>query len=222
VSADKFPVKRHSKIRYNLRAHYDRATVLPILDKALFAHVGLIIDDRPTVIPMAYARIDDTLYLHGAKATRLIKKPEDRAPACVTVTHFDGIVVARSAFHHSVNYRSVVVHGHIRKVRDDVEKEAALIAVTNHILPGRWEEVREMNAKEFKSTGVLAMDIETASAKIRSGPPVDEDDDYDLPIWAGILPVETGFGPTVTDERNIDGVTQPPSLLAANKRFFDG
>jgi len=219
MSDKTFPIKPYSKIRYNKRAHYDRETVLPILDKALFAHVGLIIDQRPTVIPMAYARIDDTLYLHGAKATRLIKKPQDSAPACVTVTHFDGIVIARSAFHHSVNYRSVVVHGQIRKVLDDAEKEAALIAVTNHILPGRWDEVRPMNAKEFKSTGVLALDIETASAKIRSGPPIDEEADYTLPVWAGVLPVDTFFETTIPDPQNLKGLTEPPSIKAAKSKF---
>ena len=126
-----FEIQKHNKIRNSLRAHYDTEMVYAILDKGLVAHVGFVIDGRPMVMPMAYARIGDTLYIHGAKAARIIKKPEERAPVCLTVTHIDGLVVARSAFHHSVNYRSVVVHGQLRAVTDRVEKEAALVAVTN-------------------------------------------------------------------------------------------
>jgi len=209
--------RKISKVRVSKRAHYDEETIHAILDKGLVAHVGFIIDDRPVVIPMAYVRDQQTLYIHGAKAARIIKKNKD-VPACLTVTHIDGLVVARSAFHHSVNYRSVVVHGHLRDVTDREEKERALILVTNQLLPGRWDEVRPMSEKEFKSTGVLAMDIEAASAKIRTGPPVDDDEDYDLPIWAGVLEVAQTLGDVTPGPRNISKEV-PGSIQKARDRF---
>lgn len=219
MNAPTFPIEPFAKVRNSIRAHYDRDTILPILDAGLIAHVGFVIDERPMVIPMAYARIDDILYIHGAKATRIIKKQADQTPACMTVTHVDGLVVGRSAFHHSANYRSVVVHGLIRHVADKEEKEQALIAITNHLLPGRWDEVRPMNEKEFKSTGVLALDIQSASAKIRQGQPIDEDDDYDLPYWGGVLPVTQSIGQPIDDGRLAEGTTVPASLALAQKKF---
>ncbi|MEP3280390.1 MAG: pyridoxamine 5'-phosphate oxidase family protein [Stappiaceae bacterium] len=214
-----FPIEAYSKVRNSTRAHYDRQTILPILDSGLMAHVGFVIDGRPMVIPMAYARIGDVLYIHGAKATRIIKKQEDRAAACVTITLLDGLVVGRSAFHHSANYRSVVVHGLLRPVIDEVEKEQALIAITNHLLPGRWDEVRPMNEKELKSTGVLALDIQSASAKIRQGQPIDEDEDYDLPYWGGVVPVTQSLGQPLDDGRLAEGAEVPASLSLAQKKF---
>ena len=206
-----------SKIRVSKRAHYDEETIHAILDCGLVAHVGFILDERPMVIPMAYARDGSTVYIHGAKAARIIKKNKS-VPACLTVTHIDGLVVARSAFHHSVNYRSVVIHGHLRDVTDPEEKEKALVLVTNHLLPDRWDEVRPMTEKEFKSTGVLALEIEAASAKIRSGPPVDDDEDYALPIWAGVLESTQTLNDVTPDPRNIvDEV--PPSIEKARARF---
>ncbi len=212
----------HSKVRYKPRAHYDRETVHGILDVGLVAHVGMIFGDKPMVIPMAYARLGETIYIHGAKATRLIKKPSDRAPVCLTVTHIDGLVVARSAFHHSVNYRSVVVHGSLRRVETIEEKERALIAVTNHLLPGRWDEVRPMSAKELKATGVLAIEIETASAKVRTGPPVDDEPDYPLPIWAGVLPVRQVMGTPIDDDRLNEGLSPEMSVALARAKFKVG
>lgn len=209
----------YGKIRYSTRAHYDRDTVFPILDCGLVAHVGFVLDSRPMVIPMAYVRVDETLYIHGAKAARIIKAGATTAPVCLTVTHIDGLVVARSAFNHSVNYRSVVVHGELRNVTDIEEKRHALVAVTNYLLPERWEEVRPMTDKELQSTGVLAVDIETAAAKIRQGPPIDDDEDYDLPIWAGVLPVTQSMGAPVADPRLLDGVEVPASIAAAQKKF---
>ena len=152
-------------------------------------------------------------------ATRIIKAGAVTAPVCLTVTHIDGLVVARSAFNHSVNYRSVVVHGQMRNVTDEAEKLAAVQAVTNYLLPDRWEEVRPMTDKELKSTGVLAVDIETAAAKIRQGPPIDEDEDYALAHWAGVLPVEQRLGPPEADPRLQEGVAAPRSLAAARAKF---
>jgi len=205
----------HARVRVRNRADYDHETIFSILDQGLVAHVGLIMDQRPMVIPMIYARIDDNLYIHGAKATRIIKKPDVDAPACLTVTLVDDIVVARSAFHHSMNYRSAVIHGRVRPVNSRSEKEQALIALTNHALPGRWDEVRSMNNKEFRATGVLALEIESASAKSRSGPPIDDDDDYALPLWAGRIPIQSTLGSPIADEMLGDGVSLPDSVRAA-------
>ena len=209
----------YGKIRYRTRAHYDRDTVFPILDSGLVAHVGFVLDSRPMVIPMAYVRIGEVIYIHGAKAARIIKAGASTAPVCLTVTHIDGLVAARSAFNHSMNYRSVVVHGQLRNVTDDAEKLSALTAVTNYLMPDRWDEVRPMTDKELKSTGVLAVEIETAAAKIRQGPPIDEDEDYDLPIWAGVLPVEQSLGESETDPRLPRGIEAPASVAAAQQKF---
>lgn len=209
----------YSKIRVRNRAHYDRETVFAILDTGFVAHVGFVIDERPMVIPMAYARCGETIYIHGAKAARIIKAPATTASVCLTVTHVDGVVVARSAFNHSMNYRSVVIHGHVRPVTEIEEKENALIAVTNHILPNRWDEVRPMTDKEFRATGVLALEIETASAKIRQGPPIDDPADYDLPYWAGVIPVVQTLGQAVDDGRLAEGTVTPDSLASAGRKF---
>jgi len=210
-------IPKHAKVRVKKRAHYDQETVHAILDCGLVAHVGFTLDERPMVIPMAYARDGNTIYIHGAKAARIIKKNKS-VSACLTVTLIDGLVIARSAFHHSVNYRSVVVHGSLRDVTDEAEKERALILVTNHLLPGRWDEVRPMNKKEFGATGVLALDIEAASAKIRTGPPVDDDEDYELPIWGGVLGVDTHLGTTETDSRSLTS-DEPNSVALARAKF---
>ena len=217
MSITKKELPKHAQIRVGKRAHYDAETVHAILDYGLVAHVGFVIDGRPMVIPMAYARVGDIIYIHGAKAARIIKANAS-VPACLTVTHIDGLVVARSAFHHSVNYRSVVVHGQLRAVTDDQEKLNALIEVTNHLLPGRWDEVREMTDKEFKATGVLALEIEAATAKIRSGAPVDDDEDYDLEIWAGILPIESIAGSPIVDA-GCEDMPVPSSVPLARSKF---
>ena len=219
MKQDQYTPKPYSKVRVRNRAHYDRETIFSILDAGLVAHVGFVLDERPMVIPMIYARSGETLYIHGAKASRIIKKPAEQAPACLTVTHVDGIVVARSAFHHSMNYRSVVVHGHVHALSDADEKQQALIALTNHSLPGRWDEVRPMTDKEFRATGVLAFDIETASAKIRQGPPIDEEEDYALPIWAGVLPTHQVAASLEPDPRNLEGIEPPESVRMAIKQF---
>lgn len=220
MSANAYTPQPYSKVRNRKLGHYDRNTVFPILDTGLVAHVGFLLDARPMIIPMAYVRIGEVIYIHGAKAARFIKANQTDAPVCLTVTHIDALVMARSAFHHSVNYRSVVVHGTLRKVSDDNEKLAAIIAITNHLLPGRWDEVRPMNDKEFRATGVLAIEIETASAKIRRGPPIDEASDYELPIWAGELPVTQTLGAPLSAPELSSALDAPASTLAAQQKFI--
>ena len=172
------------------RGHYDRETIYRILDEALICHVGFADGGQPYVIPINFARIDDTIVLHGAKASRLLKHVEAGHPICVEVTIVDGLVLARSVFHHSVNYRSVVLFGTGRLVVDEQEKLAALEAVTEHLIPGRWKEARLPNQKELNATSVVSIRIDDASAKVRVGPPVDDEEDYTLPVWAGVLPLQ--------------------------------
>ena len=172
------------------RGHYDRETIYQILDEALICHVGFVQDNQPYVIPINFARVEDTIVLHGAKASRLLKHIEAGHPVCVEATIVDGLVLARSVFHHSVNYRSVVLFGRGRLIADEEEKLAALEAVTEHLIPGRWKEARLPSQKELNATSVVSIQIDEASAKVRVGPPVDEEEDYTLPVWAGILPLQ--------------------------------
>ncbi|MTI19133.1 pyridoxamine 5'-phosphate oxidase family protein [Rhodobacteraceae bacterium RKSG542] len=209
-----------ARVRSSNRANYDWETIYPILQSAMVAHVGFIDEDRPMVIPMAFAVVDRTIYIHGAKAARIIKKQSETASLCLTVTHVDGMVLARSAFHHSFNYRSAVIHGSARHVTDPREAEAALIAITEHLLPGRWEEVRPMTDKELRSTGVLALEIEWAAAKIREGGPVDDEEDHSLPHWAGVVPVTTAIGQPIDDGKILEGVKIPASAKAARRKFL--
>ncbi|WP_428697831.1 pyridoxamine 5'-phosphate oxidase family protein [Stappia sp.] len=205
---------RHARVRVGKREVTDPSEAWAVIDEARIAHVGFIADARPMVIPMLHARIGRKLYIHGAKATRIVKGIEERAPVCLTVTLLDGIVVARSAFHHSMNYRSVVVHAQARHVVNAAEKEAALVALTNRLLPGRWDEVRPMTAKEFGATGVLALDVEQITMKRRDGPPVDDEEDYRLPVWAGVVSlaeIVTGVSP---DERLEGDIPASPSVAA--------
>ncbi len=169
---------KYARVRNGLRADYDWETILPILESSLVVHVGFMDDDRPIVIPMAFAVVDRTIYIHGAKAARIVKKMSKDSQVCLTFTHIDGIVAARSAFHHSVNYRTAIIHGTARLVTQHQEAWDALKAITEHLLPGRWDEVRPMTEKEQKSTGVIAIEIDHAAAKIRQGAPVDDEEDY--------------------------------------------
>lgn len=189
---------RNQVKRIPKRGHYDRATIYAILDDACVGHVGFAMDGQPFVIPTIYGRDGDTIYLHGATTSRMLVALEQGVPVCVTVTHIDGLVLARSAFHHSMNYRSAVLFGTARLVAGD-EKLKALEVISEQILPGRWDEVRGPNAKELKATAVLAMEIDQASAKVRTGPPGDDKEDYDLPIWAGVLPIKQVYGDPVDD-----------------------
>lgn len=184
------------------RAAYDQETVHAILDEGLVAHVGFAVDGRPFVIPMNYGRYGETLYLHGSAASRLMKSLAGGIDVCVTVTLLDGLVLARSAFHHSMNYRSVVVFGTAHAIDGADEKTAALRVISEHIIPGRWDAVRGPSANELKITTVLALPISEASAKIRTGPPGDDEEDYALPVWAGVIPTRLTPGEPLADDRN--------------------
>lgn len=207
---------KYARARQAKRASYDESTIHAILDGGLVGHVGFIADERPMVIPMAYARRDGTIYLHGASKTRIARL--DGVPMCMEVTQLTGIVAARSGFHHSVNYRSAVVHGTARFV-DGSELDIALDMIVDHLLPGRSAEVRPMSAQERKATGVVALDIEHASAKVRTGPPVDDEADLALGIWGGVVPVTTAVGSGVQDAFTPDGAPEPASLAAARRKF---
>jgi nitroimidazol reductase NimA-like FMN-containing flavoprotein (pyridoxamine 5'-phosphate oxidase superfamily) len=189
------------------RAAYDRATVHAILDEGFICHVGFVAGGQPYVIPTGYARVGETVYLHGSTGSRLGLWPG--MDVCVTVTLLDGLVLARSAFHHSMNYRSVMALGRTRAVRDPEEKEAALRALVEHIVPGRGDEVRGADRRELAATAVLALPLDEVSAKVRTGPPKDDDPDYDLPFWAGVLPLALTPGDPVPDPV-LDPAVPPP------------
>jgi hypothetical protein len=203
-----------TEVRYAARGRYDRATVHAILDAGLIAHVGFVVDGDPFVIPMIYARVGDDLLLHGSPATRMFRTMRRRPRICATVTLVDGLVLARSAFHHSANYRSAVVVGEPQDVDDLDERMAALESITDRMAPGRVPSLRAMTEKEARGTRVVRLPITEASAKIREGGPIDEEEDYDLPIWAGVLPLTTGVGQAVPDDRNLSDVAVPEHVRA--------
>jgi uncharacterized protein len=176
------------------RGHYDRETIYGILDATILCHVGFVQDGQPFVIPTNYARQGDTLFIHGATTSRLIRHIGESGPVCISVAILDGLVLAKSAFHHSVNYRSAVLFGRGRLVEGDAEKLRALELFTERVVPGRWQEVRQPNSQELRATAVVAIDIESASAKLRGGPPSDDEDDLGLPVWAGVLPIRQIMG----------------------------
>jgi hypothetical protein len=185
------PTDRTQVKRLPKRGHYERETVYSILDTAFVCHVGFSVDGQPFVIPTNFGRSGDTLYLHGSAASRMLKTLSGGVPVCVTVTHVDGLVLARSAFHHSVNYRSVVILGKAQLVEDPAEKMEALRIFTEHVMKGRWNDVRIPTEQELKATIVLSLPLEEVSAKVRTGGPIDDEADYALPVWAGVLPLET-------------------------------
>lgn len=207
----------YNRIRYAKRADYDRAAVHAVLDAGLVAHVGFLAEDRPMVIPMAYGRIGETVYLHGASKTRAVKLGAGAA-LCLTVTLVDGLVLARSGFNHSMNYRSAVLHGRGRAVTDAGEILAALTAITDHALPGRTAELRPATAQELKATGVIALEVEAASAKSRRGPPMDDAADIAAGGWAGLLPLAMVAGAPIPDGPCPDGAL-PASVEAARVRL---
>ena len=189
--------------RLPARGAYDAATIRAIIDEALLCHVGFVVDGQPFVIPTIHTRIDDTLYFHGSAASRMLRSLREGVDACVTITLLDGLVLARSAFHHSMNYRSVVVLGRASAVTDDDEKVRVLDALVEHVCRGRSADARKPSASELKQTAVLRLPITEASAKIRSGPPLDDEEDYAMNIWAGVLPLRLMSGEPVADARNV-------------------
>jgi len=210
------PSDRTTVRRIPKRAHYDRKTIHDILDEAFACHVGFVAEGQPFVIPAVYARIGETLYLHGAVASRMLKCAGGAA-LCVTVTLIDGLVLARSAFHHSMNYRSVVVLGHGQLVTDRDETLAALRALIEHMAPGRSKVVRAPNDKELAATAVVALSLEEASAKVRVGPPIDDEEDFALECWAGVIPIALTASDAVVDQRVSASATPPRDLLAMRR-----
>ncbi|GJM32709.1 MAG: flavin-nucleotide-binding protein [Saprospiraceae bacterium] len=204
--------KRNTVKRVPKRGHYDRTTIYEVLDAALIAHVGFVVDAQPFVIPTLFGRDGDNIYLHGATKSRMIQSLEQGVPVCITVTHVDGLVLARSLFHHSANYRSAVIFG-TAKLVPEKEKEAALKVISDHLIPGRWDEARLPNALELKATSILKLTIESASAKIRTGGPKDEPEDYDLPVWAGVVPFIRQLGDAIVDEDAKADLPVPESVL---------
>jgi nitroimidazol reductase NimA-like FMN-containing flavoprotein (pyridoxamine 5'-phosphate oxidase superfamily) len=196
------PTPRTALGRLPKRGVYDRAQIHAILDEGFLCHVGFVVDGQPYVIPTSYARVGEQLYLHGSAASRMLRSLSAGIDVCVTVTLLDGLVLARSVFHHSMNYRSVVVLGRARLVTEPAEKLAALRAFTNHIVKDRWEEARQPTPQELKATSVLAVELKEASAKVRSGPPIDDEEDYALPVWAGVVPLKLSAGEPIPDARN--------------------
>ncbi|MGZ4790117.1 MAG: pyridoxamine 5'-phosphate oxidase family protein [Terriglobales bacterium] len=184
------PTARTRVVREPQRGVYDREIINQILNEAFICHVGFVVDDQPFVIPTAFGRVGDNLYIHGSAASRMLKQLSTAVPVCVTVTLVDGLVLARSVFNHSMNYRSVVVLGSAELVSDPEEKIAALHALSEHIIPGRWDQSRQPNERELKATSVLKVGLSECSAKVRTGPPIDDEDDYSLPVWAGVIPLE--------------------------------
>jgi hypothetical protein len=203
------PTERTQVKRLPKRGAYDRETVFKILDEAFVCHVGFAVDGQPFVIPTNYGRSGETLYLHGSAASRMLRTLSEGIPVCVTVTLTDGLVLARSAFHHSANYRSVVVLGTARLVTDHAEKLEALRLFTEHIMKGRWDDIRWPTEQEMKGTTVLALPMEEVSAKIRTGGPIDDEEDYSLPVWAGVLPLPVVPAEPIADTRLIPGIAIP-------------
>lgn len=211
------PTRKTHVRRLSKRGNYDRKTINSILDEAFVCHVGFVVDGQPYVIPTGFARIDDDLYIHGSAASRMLRSIAEGIDVCVTVTLIDGLVLARSAFHHSMNYRSVVILGKADMVTDADEKNKALEAFTNHIVPGRWADVRWPTDLELKATTVLRLPINEASAKIRTGPPIDDDEDYEMNVWAGVLPLTLTPGAPVADSK-LNAEISPPDHVTNYSR----
>lgn len=203
------PTERTTLKRLPKRGEYDHAAVYQILDEAFICHVGFVADGKPVVIPTSYARIGDDLYIHGSAASRMLRSLEEDIDVCVTVTLIDGLVLARSAFHHSINYRSVVIFGAAKVVDDPDEKIKALHAFTDHVVPGRWEDVRPPNESELRATLVLKLPLVEVSAKARTGPPLDDEEDYELSVWAGVVPLKLTAGAPISDDRLPAGIEPP-------------
>jgi len=210
MSENQAPTARTRVVREPHRGVYDRAAAYEILDEGFICHVGFVADGQPFVIPTGYGRAGDNLYIHGSAASRMLRNLDQGVAVCVTVTLLDGLVLARSIFNHSMNYRSVVVLGTAVAVEEPAEKLKALRAISEHILPGRWEESRQPNEKELKATLVMRLPITEFSAKVRQGPPIDDEEDYAFPTWAGVIPLEMVAGEPITDPR-LDAAREVPA-----------
>jgi uncharacterized protein len=211
------PTERTTLKRLPQRGSYDRELVYRILDEGWVCHVGFAVDGQPLVIPTAYGRVGDKLYIHGSAASRTLRDLSGGIPVCVTVTLVDGLVLARSAFHHSINYRSVVILGAATVVAAAEEKMTALKAFTEHVIPGRWDDVREPNEQELKGTSVLALPLVEVSAKVRTGPPKDDEEDMAIPVWAGELPLRITAGSPIDDPRLQTGI-RPQTYITQYSR----
>ena len=210
MSQTQMPTPRTRLVREAERGVYDRGTAYRILDEGFLCHVGFVADGQPFVIPTSYGRKDDRLYIHGSAASRMLRQMKEAVPVCVTVTLLDGLVLARSIFNHSMNYRSVVILGKATPVDDPLEKVEALRLLSEHIIPGRWADARQPNERELKATLVMRVPIEEFSAKVRTGPPIDDEDDYSFPTWAGVVPLETVSRPPINDPRLDPQYKAPP------------
>ncbi len=215
------PTPRTRLVREPDRAVYDREAAYRILDEGFLCHVGFVVDGQPFVIPTSYGRKDDSLYIHGSAASRMLRQMKESIPVCITVTLLDGLVLARSIFNHSMNYRSVVVVGKATLVEVPSEKLEALRLLSEHIIPGRWADSRQPNEKELKATSVLRLPIEEFSAKVRQGPAVDDEEDYSFPTWAGVVPLEMIAGKPIDDERLMEGQVVPEYARKYNRNLQD-
>lgn len=203
------PTPRTTIKRIPKRGQYEREIIYQILDEGLVCQIGFVVDDQPYVIPTAYGRVGEKLYIHGSPASRMLRTLKEGINVCITVTLVDGLVLARSAFHHSMNYRSVVVFGKASVVQDAEEKLEALYAFCEHVVPGRWESVRQPSPNELAGTLVLSVPLVEVSAKVRTGPPIDDEADYDLPVWAGEIPLQLVAAAPIDDPRLTAGIVPP-------------
>src|SRR5207248_4776890 len=209
--------RRTTLKRLPQRGSFDREQINAILDEGFICHVGFVVDGQPFVIPTGYARVEGNLIVHGSQASRMLRALGQGIDVCVTVTLIDGLVLARSAFHHSMNYRSVMVFGRARVIDDRAEKLQALFALSEHMIPGRWQDVREPSEQELQQTTVLSLPIEEGSAKIRTGPPLDDEEDYALPVWAGVIPLKVVAETPIADPR-LPANIQSPDYAARYSR----
>jgi hypothetical protein len=207
------PTERTTLKRLPKRGVYDRELVYGILDEGFICHVGFAVDGQPVVIPTGYARVDNRLYLHGSQVSRMLRTLAQGVDVCVAITLIDGLVLARSAFHHSMNYRSVVIFGRASMLEESTTKLAALRAFSEHVIAGRWDEVRAPNEQELKATTVLSLPLEEVSAKVRSGPPLDDETDYELDVWAGVIPLRLVAGNPIDDPRLPESIEPSRSAL---------
>jgi len=209
MSETQIPTTRTRVVREPHRGVYDREEVYRILDEAFLCHVGFAVDGQPFVIPTSFGRKDANLYIHGSAASRMLRQMKEGVPVCITVTLLDGLVLARSVFNHSMNYRSVVILGKATLVDDPKEKLEGLKVLSDHILPGRWDDSRQPNEQELKATSLLRVPIEEFSAKVRTGPPIDDAEDMNFPTWAGVVPIELTAGTPVDDQQLDPGIGVP-------------